>query len=114
MIRLILVGTLLLLSLSFFLQNQEQEVTLRYFFGLRSASTLIYKPILAAFGIGLLVSGILLFPAWVRGRIELRRKTKALQEAEVDLERLRQSLDKATRRVGMSAVAEPEGELSDG
>src|SRR5687767_735285 len=95
--RLVLVGTLLLLSLSFFLQNQEQEVTLRYFFGLRSASTPIYKPILAAFGIGLLVSGILLFPAWLRGRIEIRRKTKALQEAEVDLERLRQSLDKATR-----------------
>lgn len=49
------------------------------------------------------MSGILLFPAWVRGRIELRRKTKALQEAEVDLERLRQALDKAARRVGTSS-----------
>nr|WP_281721169.1 LapA family protein [Nitrosomonas nitrosa] len=114
MIRLILVGTLLLLALSFFLQNQEQEVTLRYFFGLRSASILIYKPILAAFGVGLLVSGILLFPAWVRGRIELRRKTKALQEAEVDLERLRQALDKAARRVGTSSDSPAEGEPSDG
>lgn len=113
MIRLILVGTLLLLALSF-LQNQEQEVTLRYFFGLRSASILIYKPILAAFGVGLLVSGILLFPAWVRGRIELRRKTKALQEAEVDLERLRQALDKAARRVGTSSDIPAEGEPSDG
>ena len=114
MIRLILVGTLLLLALSFFLQNQEQEVTLRYFFGLRSASILIYKPILAAFGVGLLVSGILLFPAWVRGRIELRRKTKALQEAEVDLGRLRQALDKADRRVGTSSDIPAEGEPSDG
>ncbi len=114
MIRLILVGTLLLLTLSFFLQNQEQEVTLRYFFGLRSASILIYKPILAAFGVGLLVSGILLFPAWVRGRIELRRKTKALQEAEVDLERLRQALDKAARRIGSSSDIPAEGEPSDG
>ena len=114
MIRLILVGTLLLLALSFFLQNQEQEVTLRYFFGLRSASILIYKPILAAFGVGLLVSGILLFPAWVRGRIELRRKTKALQEAEVDLERLRQALYKAARRVGTSSDIPAEGEPSDG
>ncbi len=114
MIRLILVGTLLLLALSFFLQNQEQEVTLRYFFGLRSASILIYKPILAAFGVGLLVSGILLFPAWVRGRIELRRKTKALQEAEVDLERLRQALDKAARRVGTSSDIPAEGEPTDG
>ena len=114
MIRLILVGTLLLLALSFVLQNQEQEVTLRYFFGLRSASILIYKPILAAFGVGLLVSGILLFPAWVRGRIELRRKTKALQETEVDLERLRQALDKAARRVGSSSDLPSEGEQTDG
>ena len=114
MIRLIFVGTLLLLALSFFLQNQEQEFTLRYFFGLRSASILIYKPILAAFGVGLLVSGILLFPAWVRGRIELRRKTKALQEAEVDLERLRQALDKAARRVGTSSDIPAEGEPSGG
>ena len=63
MIRLILVGVLLLLSLAFFLQNQEQEVTLRYFFGLFEASTPIYKPILAGFAVGLLVSGILLFPS---------------------------------------------------
>jgi uncharacterized integral membrane protein len=98
MIRLILVGTLLLLSLAFFLQNQEQEVTLRYFFGLFEASTPIYKPVLAGFAIGLLVSVILLFPPWVKGRIELRRKTKALQEAEVDLERLRHSLEKYTGR----------------
>jgi len=52
MIRLILIGTLLLLSLAFFLQNQEQEVTLRYFFGLLEASTPIYKPILTAFAVG--------------------------------------------------------------
>jgi putative membrane protein len=98
MIRLIIVGILLLLSLAFFLQNQEQEVTLRYFFGLMEASTPVYKPIMAGFVVGLLVAIILLFPPWVRGRIELRRKTKALQEAEVDLERLRQSLENASDR----------------
>jgi uncharacterized integral membrane protein len=101
MIRLILVGVLLLLSLTFFLQNQEQEVTLRYFFGFRSASTPIYKPILSAFVVGILVASILLFPAWIRGRIELRRKTKALQEAEADLDRLRQEAGKALRSPGL-------------
>ena len=70
--------------------------------------------ILTSFGVGLLVSGILLFPAWVRGRIELRRKTKALQEAEVDLERLRQALDKASRRAGPSDIVSVEGEQSHG
>jgi lipopolysaccharide assembly protein A len=108
MIRLILVGMLLLLSLAFFLQNQEQTVTLRYFFGLMEASTPIYKPILTAFAMGLLVSGILLFPPWVRSRIELRRKTKALQEAEVDLERLRASLEKLSGRPPAPTALEPQ------
>jgi uncharacterized integral membrane protein len=103
MIRLILVGILLLLSLTFFLQNQEQEVTLRYLFGFRSASTHIYKPILSAFVVGILVASILLFPAWIRGRIELRRKTKALQEAEADLDRLREEMGKASPPPGSRA-----------
>lgn len=113
MIRLILVGILLLLSLAFFLQNQDQEVTLRYFFGLLEASTPIYKPILMAFVVGLLVSGILLFPPWVRSRIELRRKTKALQEAEVDLERLRDSIEKQSGRSAASSAAEPTRDPAD-
>ena len=91
MIRLVLVFILLALSLSFFLQNQEQEVTLRYLFGLKSAETRVYVPILSGFVIGLLVASILLFPPWVRGRIELRRKTKQLQEAEAELEQLREA-----------------------
>jgi lipopolysaccharide assembly protein A len=113
MIRLVLVGVLLLLSLAFFLQNQEQEVTLRYFFGLFEASTPIYKPILAGFAVGLLVAGILLFPPWVRSRIELRRKTKALQEAEVDLERLSLSLDMATGRVSSTLISKTHRDLRD-
>jgi lipopolysaccharide assembly protein A len=113
MTRLILVGILLLLSLAFILQNQEQEVTLRYFFGLLEASTPIYKPIMAGCLVGLLVAAILLFPPWVRGRIELRRKTKALQEAEANLERLRQSLEKLSGRTQAATPTESSRELAD-
>ncbi|MFM7840385.1 MAG: LapA family protein [Nitrospira sp.] len=90
MIRLVLVCILLALSLSFFLQNQEPVVTLRYFFGLKTAETRVHVPILSAFVIGLLVSSILLFPAWVKGRIALRRRSKQLQEAEAELDQLRE------------------------
>jgi len=62
---------------------------------------------------GLLVAAILLFPPWVRGRIELRRKTKTLQEAEVDLERLRQSIDKISGRTPAPAPLEPSQDLAD-
>jgi lipopolysaccharide assembly protein A len=113
MTRLILIGILVLLSLAFFLQNQEQEVTLRYFFGLLEASTPIYKPIMAGFLIGLLVAAILLFPPWIRGRIDLRRKTKALQEAESNLERLRQSLEKMSGRTHASMPMESSRDFTD-
>ncbi|MDE3019276.1 MAG: LapA family protein [Nitrospirota bacterium] len=116
MIRLILVGILLLLSLTFFLQNQEQEVTLRYFFGLREATTELWRPVLSAFAVGLLVASILLFPAWVQVRLELRRKVKALQEAEADLERLRrppQTTDRPLLRTGDHPFEKPARELSD-
>jgi lipopolysaccharide assembly protein A len=113
MTRLILIGMLVLLSLAFFLQNQEQEVTLRYFFGLLEASTPIYKPIMAGFLIGLLVAAILLFPPWIRGRIDLRRKTKALQEAESNLERLRQSLERMSGRTHASTSMESSRDVTD-
>ncbi|MGB4067813.1 MAG: LapA family protein [Nitrospira sp.] len=113
MTRLILIGIVVLLSLAFFLQNQEQEVTLRYFFGLLEASTPIYKPIMAGFLIGLLVAAILLFPPWIRGRIDLRRKTKALQEAESNLERLRQSLEKMSGRTQAPTPMESSRDFTD-
>jgi outer membrane protein TolC len=47
----------------------------------------------------------------VRGRIELRRKTKALQEAEVDLERARHTLENLTGR--STPVNEPARDLAD-
>jgi uncharacterized membrane protein YciS (DUF1049 family) len=113
MIRLILVGILLLLSLTFFLQNQAQQVTIRYFFGLREATTELYKPVLSAFAVGLMVASILLFPAWVQGRLELRRKTKALQEAEADLERLRKAVERTIGQTDRQRVREPAEELPD-
>lgn len=113
MIRLMLVALLLLLALTFFLQNQEQEVTLRYLFGLKSASTPIYKPILSAFAVGILVAAILLLPAWIRGRLELRRKTKALQEAEADLERLRSAIEKTVRGPSGEPVEDPAEDSRD-
>ena len=87
MIRLILVVILFALSMTFFLQNREEEAILHYF-GITSKAP-IYKPILSAFGSGLLIMGVLLFPAWVKLRIELRRARTALRLAEEERDRLR-------------------------
>ena len=112
LIRLILVGTLLLLALSFVLQNQEQEVTLRYF----SASPRVHPDLQTD-------------PGGVRGRPpgighpalpglgtrthRAPAKTKALQEAEV--------ISNASARPSIKPLAEgefvgssSEGEPADG
>lgn len=89
MIRLILVAILIALSVTFFLQNREEEAILHYFG--QTSKAPIYKPILTAFGTGLLIMGILLFPAWIKLRIELRRARTALHLAEDELDRLRPS-----------------------
>jgi len=88
MVRLILILTLIALSVTFFLQNHGEEAILHYF-GATTKPTPIYKPILSAFGAGLLTMGILLFPAWIKLRMELRRSRKALQLAEEELDRHR-------------------------
>jgi uncharacterized integral membrane protein len=97
MVRLILVVILFALSMTFFLQNREEEAILHYF-GITSKPTPIYKPILSAFGSGLLIMGILLFPAWVKLRIELRRTRTALHLAEEERDRLRGNLGTSAGR----------------
>lgn len=88
MVRLLLVVILIALSMTFFLQNREEAAVLHYF-GMSTPPTSIYKPILSAFGIGLLIMGLLLFPAWVNLRMELRRTRAALQQAEEERDRMR-------------------------
>jgi putative membrane protein len=85
--RLILVAILIAMSVTFFWQNRREEAELHYF-GVTSKAP-IYKPILSAFGTGLLIMGILLFPAWIKLRIEIRRTRTALQQAEEEMDRLR-------------------------
>jgi putative membrane protein len=109
MVRLILIVMLLALSLTFFLQNNAEEAILHYF-GTTTKPTPIYKPILSAFGVGLLVMGILLFPAWIKLRIELRRSRKALQMAEEELDRHRNPLGPASGRTPHRHVESVEDE----
>ena len=96
MIRLAAMTLLFLLLVAFFVQNQEERVTIHYLFGLQSATVPIYQPVLGAFLIGLLVAALLFVPTWVRGRVQLRRTTRALRRAEADLEDLRLATRPAT------------------
>src|SRR5256885_234546 len=88
MIRLILVVVLIALSITFFFQNRQEEAVLHYF-GAPRPPTPIYNPILGASAPGFLIRGLLLSPAWIKLRMELRRTRTALHLAEEELDRLR-------------------------
>jgi uncharacterized integral membrane protein len=111
MVRLILVVILLALSVTFFLQNREEEALLHYFGATSKAP--IYKPILSAFGWGLLIMWILLFPAWFKLRRELRRARMALRLAEEELDRLRGALGSPAGRQPLPFQRRNEGEDED-
>ena len=101
MISIIWAAVILLGAGSFFLQNQEQHVTVRYLFGMGEASTPLNVPILSAFAVGLALGTAMLLPAWIRGRLELRRMSRTLTELQADLEQFRRTIEKAMPKDAM-------------
>lgn len=89
MIRLIVLTVLILLVVTFGIQNADQLISLHYYFGLSTPPLPAYQLVLAAFILGGLFVVILLFPEWVRLRLELRRHRKALKKADHAMSKVR-------------------------
>ena len=89
MIRTFLFILILLLGLTFIVKNADQTVALQYFLGLSTPPIPVYQLVAGAFIVGMFLTGILIFPEWLRLRLELRRQRKALQRMEEEMGRLR-------------------------
>ena len=91
MIRTLLFTLILTLGFTFILKNTDQTVALRFFFGMQTSPIPIYQLVAGAFIVGMLLAGILVFPEWIRLRLEVRRQRKALQRIEEEMDRIRPS-----------------------
>ena len=79
MIRAVLFILLSLLGFSFIIQNTHQVVTIQYFMDIFTPTLPAYQLVMGAFVMGMLLTSILIFPEWIRLRLELRRLRKSLK-----------------------------------
>ncbi len=89
MIRVLIFILILLLGFTIVVKNTDQVVVLQYFLGLATPPMPVYQLITGAFIIGMLLTGLLVFPEWIRMRLEIRRQRKALQRMEEEMAHLR-------------------------
>jgi len=88
MSRLITLAVLILLFITFAWMNADQLLALHYF-RWSTPPLPVYQVVLGAFIIGGLFVVILLFPEWIRLRLELRRHRKALKKADDAMSKVR-------------------------
>ena len=89
MIRVLIFTLILLLGFTVVVNNTDQVVVLQYFLDLATPPIPVYQLVAGAFIIGMLLTGLLVFPEWIRMRLEIRRQRKSLQRIEDEMARLR-------------------------
>jgi uncharacterized membrane protein YciS (DUF1049 family) len=89
MIRALIFILILLLGFTLVVKNTVQVVVLQYFFGLATPPLPVYQLVAGAFIAGMFLVGLMIFPEWIRMRLELRRQRKTLQRMEDEMARLR-------------------------
>ena len=89
MIRVLIFILVLVAAFTFMIENTEQTVQIRYVMGYSTPPIPVYQLVAGAFIIGMLLTGLLIFPEWIRMRLELRRQRKSLQRVEEEITRLR-------------------------
>ncbi|HUK57391.1 MAG TPA: LapA family protein [Nitrospiria bacterium] len=89
MIRILILILVLAGAFTFMIENTEQTVQIRYLLGYSTPPLPVYQLVAGAFIGGMLLTGLLIFPEWIRMRLELRRQRKALQRIEEQMDRLR-------------------------
>ena len=89
MIRLLLILLLATLALLFSVKNMDQQVSVWYFFGQTSGPVPLYLLLLGTFFGGMCIATLLLFPGWIKLRLELRKHKKILGKVEEELGHLK-------------------------
>jgi len=89
MIRVLIFILVLVGAFAFMIENTEQTVQIRYFMGYSTPPIPVYQLVSGAFIVGMLLTGVLIFPEWIRMRLALRRQRKALERIEEEMGRYR-------------------------
>jgi len=88
MIRLILLLIVIILYFTFVLYNMEENIALKYALGLSTQPLPVYLVVLGSIMVGMFLAGVLVFPGWIRMRVEMRRQRRTIEQMEQELNRL--------------------------
>ncbi len=87
MVRLVIFLILLGLVWTAAYENRDQEVALRYFFGISTPPIPLHLLLPGAILGGLLLAVLFLLPGWIRMALEVRRQARTIERLEEDLQR---------------------------
>lgn len=83
---ILLVSTLFFGSLYL---NQEQMLSLHFLWGMKTNALPLYLIVLGGFSIGFFISFLLFVPGWIRSMLDRRKKSKRIEELEIDIDKIR-------------------------
>jgi uncharacterized integral membrane protein len=89
MIRLIFMILVIFALFGFAYTNQNQTASLYLFWGVHSEPIPIYLIVIASFLLGTTFAALMVFPGWIKLKLERRRLAKRIEQLEVDLDHLR-------------------------
>ena len=89
MMRFIFILSVTALFFGALYTNQEQMVSLHFVWGMQTNALPLYLIVLGSFLLGLLLPALLFVPAWIRALLDRRRKSRRIEQLEIDLDKVR-------------------------
>ncbi len=103
---ILLTGTVFLGALY---NNQEQTISLHFFWGMQTDPLPFYWILISVFLIGFSLSALLFVPSWVRSMLDRRRKSRRIEQLEIDIDKMRSKTIKDSTPVFPKSSSEEGG-----
>ncbi|MBI3803188.1 MAG: LapA family protein [Nitrospirae bacterium] len=89
MFRLIFLILIVFLLFTFSYMNQEERISLHFIWGTPTPPVAVYLIVAGTFLIGTVFAVLMVFPGWLKLKLERRKLAKRIEQLESDLDHLR-------------------------
>ncbi|MFQ5781140.1 MAG: lipopolysaccharide assembly protein LapA domain-containing protein [Nitrospiria bacterium] len=96
MIRLIFMILVIFALFGFAYTNQDQTISLSIFWQTQIGPVPVYVVVIASFLFGAVFAMLMTFPGWIKSMIDQRRQSKRIEQLEIDLDRVRSEVLRAS------------------
>ncbi len=89
MVRFLFILLMITLFSGALYSNQDQMIALHFFWGMQTNALPFYLIVLGTFLIGFFLAALLFVPSWVRSMLDRRRKSRRIEQLEIDIDKMR-------------------------